>query len=143
MPACCIRFQVALGMGLVAKSDQSTGNSAYASYALQSNDLVFAFTAPYAKWVAPLVGYTCISMPKLPSCTRRAVAGNSVPGMVPLPNYSADQANAFIVKHGLAVRAVGECSEPVFFCCRVPAHQQQCTCCGLVLQRTCCGLQAL
>jgi 4-hydroxyphenylpyruvate dioxygenase len=36
-------------MSLIAKSDQSTGNSTFASYVLQSNDLVFTFTAPYSK----------------------------------------------------------------------------------------------
>jgi 4-hydroxyphenylpyruvate dioxygenase len=42
-------FQHGLGMTLVSKSDQSTGNSLFASYVLQSHELVFAFTAPYAK----------------------------------------------------------------------------------------------
>ena len=36
-------------MTAVAKSDQSTGNSAFASYALQSGELVFAITAPYSR----------------------------------------------------------------------------------------------
>jgi len=31
----------------VGKSDLSTGNQTYASYALRSGDLVMAFTAPY------------------------------------------------------------------------------------------------
>ncbi len=44
-----LRFQHGLGMTLVAKTDQSTGNSTFASYVLQSNELVFTFTAPYAK----------------------------------------------------------------------------------------------
>lgn len=39
-------------MTLVARSDQSTGNSSFASYVIRSNELVFTFTAPYAKWVA-------------------------------------------------------------------------------------------
>mmetsp|Transcript_32180 Transcript_32180/g.81790 ORF Transcript_32180/g.81790 Transcript_32180/m.81790 type:complete len:476 (-) Transcript_32180:554-1981(-) len=79
------RFQTGLGMGLVAKSDLSTGNSCFASYALQSHELVFAFTAPYS----------------------RTVAGNSSPGAVPLPHYSHDTALSFIASHGLAVRAMG------------------------------------
>ena len=36
-----------LGMHMVAKSDLSTGNQHYASYVLQSKELVFTFTAPY------------------------------------------------------------------------------------------------
>ena len=41
------RFVNGLGMRLVGKSDLSTGNQTYASYALRSGDLVMAFTAPY------------------------------------------------------------------------------------------------
>jgi sialic acid synthase SpsE len=36
-----------LGLDLVSKSDQSTGNYAHASYALQSGDIRMIFTAPY------------------------------------------------------------------------------------------------
>ncbi|KXZ47898.1 hypothetical protein GPECTOR_32g511 [Gonium pectorale] len=77
------RFQHGLGMSLVAKSDQSTSNTLYASYALQSNDLVFAFTAPYSR--------------------KCAAAGEGTP----FRHYSVDQAYDFINNHGLAVRAVG------------------------------------
>ncbi|KAJ9522677.1 hypothetical protein QJQ45_019757, partial [Haematococcus lacustris] len=56
---CCVhptdRFQHGLGMTLVAKSDQSTGNSTFASYVLRSNDLVFTFTAPYSRWAVQLL----------------------------------------------------------------------------------------
>ncbi|KAF5831174.1 p-hydroxyphenylpyruvate dioxygenase [Dunaliella salina] len=79
------RFQHGLGMTLVARSDQSTGNSAFASYVLRSNELVFTFTAPYAK----------------------SVSQNSAPGCVPLPHYTVDDARAFIASHGLAVKALG------------------------------------
>lgn len=43
------RFGFGLGMNLVAKSDQSTGNHSYASYVVQSGSVVFTFTAPYSK----------------------------------------------------------------------------------------------
>lgn len=72
-------------MTLVAKSDQSTGNSLYASYVIRSNDLVFAFTAPYSRKAA-------------------AVAPST---NVPLPGYSQQVAFDFVAAHGLAVRAVG------------------------------------
>lgn len=36
----CHRFSWGLGMRVVAKSDLSTGNNVFASYVLQSNDLV-------------------------------------------------------------------------------------------------------
>lgn len=34
-------------MSLIAKSDNTTGNTDFCSYALKSNDLTFTFTAPY------------------------------------------------------------------------------------------------
>ncbi|KAG2483092.1 hypothetical protein HYH03_018030 [Edaphochlamys debaryana] len=77
------RFQHGLGMSLVAKSDQSTNNTLYASYVLKSNDLVFSFTAPYSKKAAALSEGT------------------------PLRDYSLDQAYDFVNTHGLAVRSVG------------------------------------
>ncbi|GBF87494.1 carbamoyl-phosphate synthase large subunit, chloroplastic-like protein [Raphidocelis subcapitata] len=79
------RFQHGLGMTLVGKSDQSTSNAAFASYVLQSNELVFTFTAPYSR-VAP-----------------RSADGPPPP----LPGYSQQAAYDFLNKHGLAVRAVG------------------------------------
>jgi len=41
------RFGLALGLNLVAKSDQGTGNHDYASYVMKSDDVSMAFTAPY------------------------------------------------------------------------------------------------
>lgn len=82
------RFQHGLGLSLVSKSDQSTGNTLFASYVLKSNDLVFTFTAPYSRvaWKN----------------------GMGTAGKVPLPHYDQQQAHGFIATHGLAVRAVGE-----------------------------------
>jgi 4-hydroxyphenylpyruvate dioxygenase len=80
-------FQHGLGMTLVAKSDHSTGNSKYCSYVLQSNELVFTFTAPYSR-----------------KCCAAAPSSSE-----PLPDYDQQQAFEFICNHGLAVRAVGEC----------------------------------
>ncbi|GLI70471.1 hypothetical protein VaNZ11_015381 [Volvox africanus] len=77
------RFQHGLGMTLVAKSDQSTSNTLFASYVLQSNDLVFAFTAPYSRKCAALSDGT------------------------PLKHYRTDEAYDFINNHGLGVKAVG------------------------------------
>jgi len=53
---------------------------------LQSNDLIFAFTAPYG-----------VDMSNKPA--------ESSPS--PLPYYNPDYAHEFVKKHGLAVRAVG------------------------------------
>ncbi|CAM6102953.1 unnamed protein product [Calypogeia fissa] len=76
------RFSWGLGMNLVAKSDQSTGNQTYCSYVIQSNELVFSFTAPYSKQI------------------ERTRPNDS-------KIFNSDEANAFFDKHGLAVRAVG------------------------------------
>jgi len=94
------RFSWGLGMQMVAKSDQSTGNSEYASYALQSNDLMFTFTAPYSR-VAEEAG-----------------------DRKPHPEFSRDDAHAFVSKHGLAVRRY----EPVA-CRRSLCCPRSCPCC--------------
>jgi 4-hydroxyphenylpyruvate dioxygenase len=77
------RFSWGLGMHLVAKSDQTTGNQTYCSYAIQSNELVFAFTAPYSS----KIDQTNTKMPH--------------------PGYNSDDSRSFTDSHGLAVRAVG------------------------------------
>jgi 4-hydroxyphenylpyruvate dioxygenase len=77
------RFSWGLGMPMVAKSDQSTRNSTFASYVLRSGELVFALTAPYS---------------------RANVKGGAPP---PVPWYDQEQAYTFLNQHGLAVRAIG------------------------------------
>ncbi|KAJ7514391.1 hypothetical protein O6H91_23G042300 [Diphasiastrum complanatum] len=77
------RFAWGLGMHLVAKSDQTTGNQTYCSYAIQSNELVFAFTAPYSSKI------------------------DQTGSRMPHPGFSSDEARQFFTSHGLAVRAVG------------------------------------
>eukprot|EP00850_Spirogloea_muscicola_P002081 SM000008S22170 [mRNA] locus=s8:134648:137011:- [translate_table: standard] len=77
------RFATGLGMRLVAKSNQTTGNQTYCSYVLQSNDLVFVFTAPYSSKIDQ-------------SSTR-----------MPHPAFQADNARRFFATHGLGVRAIG------------------------------------
>lgn len=76
-------------MTLVAKSDQSTGNTRYASYVLRSNDLTFAFTAPYSRRCAA------------------AAAASGTHSEEPLPGYDQDAAFEFVRTHGLAARAIG------------------------------------
>ncbi|KAL4441075.1 hypothetical protein ABPG77_010506 [Micractinium sp. CCAP 211/92] len=76
------RFGYGLGMTLVAKSDQSTGNHHFASYVMQTGDLVMAFTAPY-------------------SC--KTDKADSRPPV----EYDQEEAYEFLKKHGLAVRAFG------------------------------------
>jgi 4-hydroxyphenylpyruvate dioxygenase len=80
------RFSWGLGMPMVAKSDQSTGNTEHASYVLHSEDLTFVFTAPYA----------------VPAAAAAAAQSTS-----PFPGFDASRAHAFFSKHGLAGRAIG------------------------------------
>jgi 4-hydroxyphenylpyruvate dioxygenase len=82
------RFSWGLGMPMVAKSDQSTGNTEHASYVLRSEDLTFVFTAPYA----------------VPAAAAAATAAQSTS---PFPGFDASRAHAFFSKHGLAGRAIG------------------------------------
>ncbi|PRW55993.1 4-hydroxyphenylpyruvate dioxygenase [Chlorella sorokiniana] len=76
------RFGFGLGMTLVAKSDQSTGNHHFASYVMQTGDLVMAFTAPYST---------------------KTDKSESAPPV----QYDQEEAYDFLKKHGLAVRAFG------------------------------------
>ncbi|CAI7866405.1 unnamed protein product [Closterium sp. NIES-53] len=86
------RFSWGLGMPLVAKSDLTTGNQTYCSYALKSNDLVFVFSAPYGDHGA--------------GSTPPAAAAPATNG-APMPWFERKQATEFFARHGLAVRAVG------------------------------------
>jgi 4-hydroxyphenylpyruvate dioxygenase len=83
-PLC--RLQIGLGMTLVAKSDLSTENSACVSHVIKCNDVVFVVTAPQAPHMVE----------EDSNCA--------------LPGYDADEAFAFLSRHGLAVRAIGASS---------------------------------
>uniref|UniRef100_A0A7S0UWB0 4-hydroxyphenylpyruvate dioxygenase n=1 Tax=Polytomella parva TaxID=51329 RepID=A0A7S0UWB0_9CHLO len=92
------RFQHGLGMRQVAKSDLSTGNNKYASYVLQSGELVFALTAPYGRSEARMY---------------KSPASNVIPGsntkdtpVIPWKSYENAAAFKFIERHGLAVRTI-------------------------------------
>ena len=82
------RFSWGLGMSPIAKSEQSTGNQRYCSYALRSNDLVFAFSAPYSDTISQDPGVTSISR-------------------IPHPGWDSGVCRSFFNSHGLAARAVG------------------------------------
>jgi len=77
------RFTWGLGMPEVAKSDLTSGNKHYACSVVQSNEIVFAFTAPY-NHTATMEGST-----------------------FPHPRFDKAETQNFILKHGLAVRALG------------------------------------
>lgn len=74
------RFQIGLGMSLVTRS----GNSLYASFVTQSNDLVFAFTTPYPSSIA-------------------------VKESAPTRGFDAEACREFVMEQGFGVRAVGVC----------------------------------
>lgn len=78
------RFTWGLGMSQVAKSDLSTKNKEYASYVIKSNELVFAFSAPY-------------------TLADELKEGSEAPH----PAFDQNEAHQFVIKHGLAVKAVG------------------------------------
>ena len=121
----CRRFSWGLGMTAVAKSDQSTGNSAFASYAVQSGELVFAITAPYSRAcraanvrlvIVPCDDRLTSNLRVLESHLRaisRVTIGflawqGGANSAVPVPWFDQQTAFDFVCKHGLAVRAVGE-----------------------------------
>jgi 4-hydroxyphenylpyruvate dioxygenase len=81
------RFSYSLGIPLIAKSDQSTGNYLYSSYILESNNIQLIFTSPNNLDL------------KLNNKTLNY-------DHIPYISYSEDEANTFIKKHGLAVRTI-------------------------------------
>lgn len=79
------RFGMGLGMQLVAKSDQSTGNHVYSSLVMQTGETKFVFTAPYGS---------------------EAIKHAANPKTPPHPAYDNKFANEFLAKHGFAARAI-------------------------------------
>jgi 4-hydroxyphenylpyruvate dioxygenase len=77
------RWALGLGMALVAKSDQSTGNSTYASYVMQTNDVKIVFTAPYA------------------------ASTDKSQSKIAHPRFDVAKTQAFFSKHGVAASAIG------------------------------------
>lgn len=97
------RFMTALGLNLISKSDQSTGNYKYASYCLQSKNMTMVFTAPY-----PDVSLIP-TVPPIAAVKQGPQASNSIPSKssnTPIPSYNPSVAREFNLKHGLGVRAV-------------------------------------
>lgn len=90
------RFQLGLGMNLVAKSDLSTGNPLFASYCLRSQRLQMVFSAPYS--MNKVAAEEGSSMGKGEIVERRSSAN---------PGFEASHATQFFNRHGVAVRALG------------------------------------
>lgn len=74
------RFMSGLGMNVIAKSDQSTGNTVHASYCLESSQMKMLFSAPYNNL----------------NSTKEGI----------IPGFHSDTATLFCQKHGLGVRAI-------------------------------------
>ena len=86
----CNRFLHGLGMHLISKSDQSTGNTLYSSYCLESGNTKMIFTAP--------LGNNYIQ--------NENEIENENDKKIPFPSYNEDSAFNFFRKHGTAVKAV-------------------------------------
>ncbi|CAM9725002.1 unnamed protein product, partial [Ectocarpus sp. 8 AP-2014] len=116
--AAASRFVWGLGMKLVAKSDQSTGNAQHASYVVQSNDLRFVCTAPYSLATTPTTERGAGDRPD-PS-SRVADVGES--GVSPLPGFDPAAAHEFFRRHGLAgrVREVARTTHKCYAKSRLP-----------------------
>ena len=101
----------------VAKSDLSTGNARFASYCLQSGNLRFVFTAPYADadaataaGAAPVSGLEGeAGPPPEAKAAAAAVAGGGKDPVSVNPGFDATHAAAFFRRHGVAARAIGGC----------------------------------
>jgi 4-hydroxyphenylpyruvate dioxygenase len=90
------RFTASLGVELVSKSDNSTGNSVYASYLMQSGQMRMLFTAPYhAKE------------------SSAAPPQSSTASDLPLPGFYSAFAADFFTTHGFGARAVAVVVEDV------------------------------
>lgn len=95
------RFMFGLGMELVAKSDQSTGNTVHASYVTQSGQMRMIFTAPYLSTTQTSSSSSPSSSPS-PSSSSSSSTSSSITN----PGFKSDDAVSFCMKHGLGVRAI-------------------------------------
>jgi len=93
-----LRFSLALGFPITCVTGQATGNDKCASYGLQSGDVRFLFTAPYAGAVQAQDGSS-------PSSTDGGQNDFDAPHA--LPSFDNAEAHGFFRRHGLAVKAVG------------------------------------
>lgn len=83
------RFSSGLGMNLIAKSDQSTGNNQYLSFCLNSGDVNIVFTSPNNLYIRPEANPTDLFDLSLP-----------------FPLFSSKRINRFISQHGTGVGVV-------------------------------------
>ena len=93
------RFMHGLGMTLLAKSDQSTGNTEHSSYVLQSGEVRMVFTAALPKLSSHGLGYKR----RDGGCNVEIPTYEAGP---PFPNFEREVAQSFFSQHGTAVRAV-------------------------------------
>lgn len=98
------RFLVGLGMELISKSDQSTGNTLHASYVLRSGDMNMIFTAPYSSIVGTAPAITPSPTPVPITSTDTAQILNQK--AIPFPSFNGDSASDFFIKHGFGVKCV-------------------------------------
>ena len=91
------RFVMGLGMELIAKSDQSTGNTMHASYVVRSGQMQMIFTAPYSSTIgtATASSFSSSTVKNEKSCD-----------VLPFPSFQSENAFQFFCQHGLGVKAI-------------------------------------
>lgn len=94
------RLTVGLGLELVSKSDQSTGNKEHASYVLQSGNARIICTAPYGGEEVDANSDSNSNSNNVDTQEKHRKDATVLPG------FSRDIAVEFFNRHGLAIRAV-------------------------------------
>mmetsp|Transcript_375 Transcript_375/g.434 ORF Transcript_375/g.434 Transcript_375/m.434 type:complete len:441 (+) Transcript_375:292-1614(+) len=98
------RFLVGLGMELISKSDQSTGNTLHASYVLQSGEMNMIFTAPYSSTVGRNEAINDI---QINSETGTLVSPKDFGDFnLPFPGFDKEKCSDFFNKHGFGVKCI-------------------------------------
>ena len=90
------RFVMGLGMELIAKSDQSTGNTMHASYVVRSGEMQMIFTAPYSSTIGTATT----------TATSSTTKNEKSCDTIPFPSFQSENAFQFFCQHGLGVKAI-------------------------------------
>ena len=93
------RFVMGLGMELIAKSDQSTGNTMHASYVVRSGQMQMIFTAPYSSTIGTASATAT-------SSSSSTISNEKSCDVLPFPSFKSENAFQFFCQHGLGVKAI-------------------------------------
>lgn len=98
------RFLVGLGMELISKSDQSTGNTLHASYVLKSGEMNMIFTAPYSSTVGRNEAINDVT---ISSETGTLISPKDFGDFsLPFPGFDKEKCSEFFNKHGFGVKSI-------------------------------------